>query len=527
MWRSWAVVAAIAATVGIVAMVADVQFFNVDDPELTTSPAPIPVAPADTPTSVPTSAPTPISTPAPTQAPDPTPTPEPTPTPYPGWVDPATAGQPVSGMPGLLTFRGNPTRTFYGTGPAPQSPEVLWRFTGTPERDLCSLTTWEAGTTLWCGAGWTGQPAVIEWDERTWVIAGTYTPGVHFLDAATGEQIMPEFVVGDLVKGSVTVDPDGYPLVYFGSRDNYLRIIAFDREEPVELWSVHAEDFPPVLWNDDWDGAGLVLNDHLFQGGENSHFFIAKLNRSFGADGLVTIDPEVVFSNAGWDDELLSVVTDGNISIETGMTVVGNTLYFANSGGLVQGWDISGVADGQDPERVFRYWAGDDVDATVVADAEGFLYVGVEYERGNTRSQELGQMLKLDPSAEDPLVWGTDLRNADIDGVWATPALTDEMVYVPTNAGFLYGLSRDTGEIVWFKRMGGPVWSSPVVIDEVLMQSDCAGNIYAFDVSDPAVEPPEIWRISLGGCIEATPAVWDGVIYVADRVGGFYAIGDP
>ncbi len=519
-------VAAIAATVGIVAVVAVVQYFNVDDPELTTSPAPIPVAPADTPTSVPTTAPAPISTPAPIQVPDPTPTPEPTPTPYPGWVDPATAGKPVSGMPGLLTFRGNPTRTFYGTGPAPQSPEVLWRFTGTPERDLCSLTTWEAGTTLWCGAGWTGQPAVIEWDERTWVIAGTYTPGVHFLDAATGEQIMPEFVVGDLVKGSVTVDPDGYPLVYFGSRDNYLRIIAFDREEPVELWSVHAEDFPPVLWNDDWDGAGLVLNDHLFQGGENSHFFIAKLNRSFGPDGLVAIDPEVVFSNAGWDDELLSVVTDGNISIETGMTVVGNTLYFANSGGLVQGWDISGVADGQDPERVFRYWAGDDVDATVVADAEGFLYVGVEYERGNTRSQELGQMLKLDPAAEEPLVWGTDLRNADIDGVWATPALTDKMVYVPTNAGFLYGLSRETGEIVWSKRMGGPVWSSPVVIDDVLMQSDCAGNIYAFDVSDPAVEPPEIWRISLGGCIEATPAVWDGVIYVADRVGGFYAIGD-
>ena len=521
-------VAVIAAAVGIVAVVADVQFFDVDDPQLTTTPASVP-PPATAPTStkpplpVPTSARTPSASPSAT----PTPTPVPTPTPYPGWVDPATAGQPYGLVPGLLTFRGNPTRTFYGTGPAPRSPEVLWRFTGTPERDLCSLTSWEAGTTLWCGSGWTGQPAVVEWwDDRTWVIVGAYTPGVHFLDAATGEQLLPEFLVGDLVKGSVTVDPDGYPLVYFGSRDNYFRILAFDRSEPVELWSMHANEVSPVLWNDDWDGASLVLDDYLFQGGENSHFFIIRLNRGYGADGLATVDPEVVFSSPGWDDELLNAVADGNVSIEAGMTVVGNTLYFANSGGLVQGWDISGVADGQDPERVFRYWAGDDVDATVVADAEGFLYVGVEYERGNTRSQELGQMLKLDPSAEDPLVWGTDLRNADIDGVWATPALTDEMVYVPTNAGFLYGLSRDTGEIVWFKRMGGPVWSSPVVIDEVLMQSDCAGNIYAFDVSDPAVEPPEIWRISLGGCIEATPAVWDGVIYVADRVGGFYAIGD-
>ncbi len=522
--------AAVGVVVVIIAVSADVRFFGDSDTELTTSPASVPLTPATTPATTTTATPSPDPTPAPTPiatpSPAPTPTPIPTPTPYPGWVDPATAGQPYGSVTGLLTFRGNPTRTFYGTGPAPRAPEVLWRFTGTPERDLCSLTTWAAGTTLWCGAGWTGQPAVVEWDDRTWVVAGMYTPAVHFLDAATGEQILPEFLVGDLIKGSVTVDPDGYPLVYFGSRDNEFRIIAFDRDEPVELWSLHANSVSPVLWNDDWDGAALVLNDYLFQGGENSHLHIAKLNRRYGPDGLVTVDPELVFTAPGWDSELLDAVVDGNVSIEGGMTVVGNTLYFANSGGLVQGWDISGLADGQDPERVFRYWAGDDVDATVVADADGFLYVGVEYERANTRSQELGQMLKLDPSADDPLVWGTDLRNAFPDGVWATPALTDAMVYVPTNAGFLYGLSRGTGEIIWSKRLAAPVWSSPVVVDDVLIQGDCGGVIYGYDISDPSVEPPELWRISLGGCVEATPAVWNGVVYVADRVGGFYAFGD-
>ncbi len=517
-------IAAIAAAVGIVAVVAEGQLFDVDDPELTTSMVSRLPTPAGTPTSAPAPTPRPVSTLLPTAPP--VPTPSPVPTPYPGWVDPATAGQPSSGMPGLLTFRGNPTRTFYGTGPVPQSPEVLWRFTGTSERDLCSLTSWEAGTTLWCGAGWTGQPAVIEWDDRTWVVAGTYAPAVHFLDAATGEQLLSEFVVGDLIKGSVTVDPDGYPLVYFGSRDNYFRIIAFDRDEPVELWSIHANDFSPVLWNNDWDGASLILDDYLFQGGENSHFYIAKLNRSFGSDGLVTVDPEMVFTSPGWDEELLNAVGDGNVSIEGGMTVVGNTLYFANSGGLVQGWDITGLADGQDPERVFRYWAGDDVDATVVADADGFLYIGVEYERGTARSQELGQVIKLDPSADDPLVWGTDLRNAATDGVWATPALTDEMVYAPTHAGFLYGLRRDTGEVVWSKRLAGPVWSSPVVVDDVLIQGDCGGDIYGYDISLPWVDPPELWRVSLDGCVEATPAVWNGVLYVGARDGGFYAIGD-
>ena len=525
-WRTWAAVAALAAVVGVVAVVVERQFSAADAPVLTIAATAGLAAPVDSPAPAPAPIPTQPVTPASADPVGTTPTPAPTPTPYPGWVDPASVGQPADGAPGLLTFRGNPTRTFYGTGPAPRSPEVLWRFTGNAERDLCSLTSWAGGNTLWCGAGWTGQPAVIEWDERTWVIAGTYAPAVYFLDADTGEQLRPEFAVGDLIKGSVTVDPDGYPLVYFGARDDYFRIIAFDRPEPVELWSVHATEMSPVLWNDDWDGAALVLDDYLFQGGENSHFFIAKLNRGFGSDGLATVDPEIVFSSPGWDDELLAAVADGNVSIEGGMTVVGNTLYFANSGGLVQGWDIIGLADGQDPERVFRYWAGDDVDATVVADGQGHLYVGVEYERGNSRSQELGQLLKLDPSAEDPLVWGADLRNADIDGVWATPALTDEMVYAPTNAGFLYGLRADTGEIVWRKPMAGPVWSSPVVVDDLLIQADCGGTVRAYDISQPGVEPPEAWRVSLGGCVEATPAMWDGVLYVAARDGAVYAIGD-
>ena len=528
MWKAWAAAAAIAAVVAVVAVVVDRQFFSEEDAVLITAPLSVTPSPATSPSPAPTPSSPSTTAPSPIDSPvsSPTPTAVPTPDPYLGWVDPATVGLPVSATPGILTFRGNPTRTFYGTGPAPQSPGRLWRFTGSAELDLCSLTAWEAGTTLWCGSGWTGQPAVLEWEDRTWVIAGTFAPAVHFLDAATGEQLLPEFVVGDLIKGSVTVDPDGYPLVYFGARDDYFRIIAFDRDEPVELWSVHANDMSPVLWNDDWDAAALVLNDYLFQGGENSHFFIAKLNRGFGPDGLVTIDPEIVFTSPGWDEELLDAVGDGNVSIESGMTLVGNTLYFANSGGLVQGWDVTGLADGIDPVRVFRFWAGDDVDATVVADADGFLYVGVEYERGNARSQELGQVLKLDPAADEPLVWGADLRNADIDGVWATLALTDEMVYVPTHAGYLYGLNRETGEVVWSKRLTGPMWSSPVVVDNLLIQGDCSGTVFAYDISNPWVEPPQAWRISLEGCVEATPAVWNGVLYVGARGGALYAIGD-
>jgi outer membrane protein assembly factor BamB len=446
--------------------------------------------------------------------------------PYDGWVDPASVGRPYGTVEGSTTFRGNPTRTYYGRGPVPTDPMVKWVFPGDGST-LCSESTVGGETTQWCGTGWTGQPAVFDRDGRRWVVFGSYAPAVHFLDADSGAQILPDFPVSDLIKGSVTIDPDGYPLVYFGSRDGKFRIVSFDGLEARELWSLAADEVSPTLWNDDWDGVGLVLDDYLFEGGENSQLHIVKLNRGVGPEGEVTVDPELVFNAPGWDDELLAAVGDQNVSIESSIAISGNTLYFANSGGLVQGWDITGLAEGIDPERTFRYWAGDDVDATVVVDEDGFLYVGVEYERGNSRSLEVGQLIKLDPSLpEDPLVWSVPAQTRLPDGVWATPAIHEDLVVAPTNEGFLKGVDRETGAVRWEKKLQGPVWSSPVVVDDVLIQADCEGLIHAYDLSDTAIDPPELWRFALPWCIESTPTVLDGVIYVGHRRGEFWAISD-
>jgi len=446
--------------------------------------------------------------------------------PYDGWVNPASVGRQFGSVDGSLTFRGNPTRTYHGRGPVPTDPEAKWVFPA-DGTTLCSESTVGGETTQWCGTGWTGQAAVFDREGQRWVIFGSYAPAVHFLDAATGERLLPDFPVGDLIKGSVTVDPDGFPLVYFGSRDGQFRIVSFDGSEPRELWSLAADDVSPTLWNDDWDGVSLVVDDYLFEGGENSQLHIVKLNRGYDAEGGVTVDPELVFNAPGWDDELLVDVGDQNVSIESSVAISGNTLWFANSGGLVQGWDITGLKAGEDPERIFRYWAGDDIDSTVVIDEEGFLYVGVEYERGNSRSLEVGQLLKLDPSRpDDPLVWSIPAQTRLPDGVWATPAVHGDVVIAPTNEGFLKAVDRETGELRWEKKLQGPVWSSPVVVDEVLIQADCEGLIHAYDLSDTTVEPPELWRFALPWCIESTPTLLDGVIYVGHRRGEFWAISD-
>jgi outer membrane protein assembly factor BamB len=455
------------------------------------------------------------------------------PVPYDGWSNPALVGQPYpdASVEGLLTFRGNPTRTFHGRGPVPADPAISFRHP--EEGGMCRESTNLGETKVWCGMGWTGQPAVFERDGRTWLVFGAYDGAVHFLDAETGEELLPPFPTGDLIKGSVTVDPDGHPLVYVGSRDNEYRILSIEGDEAVELWSMDAADFAPILWNDDWDSSGLVIDDHLFVGGENSRFVIVALNRGVEPDGTTTVDPEVVFDVAAWDEDLLSLLGDETVSIEVSPTIVGSTLYFTNSGGLVQGYDIAGLADGAEPTRTFRFWMGDDTDASIVADADGMLYVAAEYERAATveRADAVGQLVKLDPSVdvaagEDPLVWSWSDDGTRPGGIWTTPAVADGVVYVGTNGGRLVAVSAATGTELWSTRLPGPLWSSPTIVDGVLIVGDCAGDLHAYDLQAGGAEPPELWTVSLGGCIEATPAVWDGRIYVGSRDGALYALAD-
>jgi outer membrane protein assembly factor BamB len=440
-------------------------------------------------------------------------------------ADPRRFGTPYSDtVPGLLTFRGNPSRSYHGQGPVPRdAATIAWQF---PGGAMCHASSEFGETKTWCGMGWTGQPAVFERAGRTWLVFGAYDANVHFVDANTGERILDDFPTGDIIKGSVTIDPEGYPLVYAGSRDNFLRVLAFDGTEARELWSLDARSIEPRRWNDDWDGSPIVLGDLLIEGGENSQFHVIKLNRGYDANGAVTVAPQLVFNVPGWDDELLQAIGDTMVSIEGSVAVWNDIVYFANSGGLVQGWDLGPLRRGDGvPTRTFRFWTGDDTDASIVVDEDGFLYIGAEYERSTSRSNDVGQLFKLDPSRpDDPIVWSVSTPKVDEGGTWSSAAVIGSTVLWPTRPGQVFAVNRETGEVRWNLDLNGPIMGSPVVVDGVWLQGDCAGNLHAFDLRDPRIAPSELWSINLGGCVEATPAVWKGRIYVGSRGGLLYAL---
>lgn len=444
----------------------------------------------------------------------------------------ATPGPINTSFRGITTFRGNATRSYYGEGPVPMNPVIRWH---SPESGgLCSTSADQFGSRVWCGTGWTGQPNVIVRDDGMIEIReGAYDGHYHFLNGRTGRAIRPELVTGDLAKGSATSDPQGYPLYYAGSRDNLFRIIALDRASPTVLWSINSQTtVSRPLWNSDWDGAALVIGDYLLEGGENSWLYVVKLNRSYDDQGKVQVDPEMVATIPGFDDQLLFDLGDEEVSIENSVAFRDGVVYFANSGGLVQGWDISDLLQGGTKyHRVFRFWTGDDTDGSIVIDDEGALYVASEYQRFNARGQQLGQLMKLDPAhPNDPVVWSipaTEIGFEGAGGSWSTPALYGDYVYFTTAAGRVLEVSRRSGKVVWELDIGSPAIASPVVVDGVLIQGDCTGALYAWDVSDPTNRPPRLWTLQLPGCVESTPAVWHGWLYVGTRAGQLYGIADP
>jgi putative pyrroloquinoline-quinone binding quinoprotein/putative pyrroloquinoline-quinone-binding quinoprotein len=436
-------------------------------------------------------------------------------------------------FPGLTTFRGNATRSYSGEGPVPKHPAILWRYPRTGKMCLRSesLGNWK----VWCGTGWTGQPNVIQQkDGRVEVRFGAYDGQYHFLSGRTGVPVRPALRTGDLAKGSATSDPDGFPLYYAGSRDNRLRVVALDRANPTVLWSVDANrSVPRKVWNDDWDGAPLIIGDYLLEGGENSWFYVIRLNRHYNRMGYVEVEPRFVMRVPGFDQQLFRDLKDRDVGIENSVAFRNGIVYFANSGGLVQGWDIRDVLRGGSTyRRVFRFWVGDNVDASIVIDRKGYLYVAQHAERNVTRinrlAEVLGTLIKLDPrNPRRPVVWSAYIGSRGPgSGILSTPALYKGVVYVMDAQGGLVAVDQTTGKILYELDLPGPTWMSPVATNNQLLVGDCSGTLHNYDISQRRKAPRELWRLELPGCIESTPAVWKGMIWVGTRDGGMYGIGN-
>jgi outer membrane protein assembly factor BamB len=162
-------------------------------------------------------------------------------------------------------------------------------------------------------------------------------------------------------------------------------------------------------------------------------------------------------------------------------------------------------------------------------------------------------------SAVDAVAGTTRWQVLTGGAVAATPAVVYGMVYISSSDGYLYALDAATGAERW-RREIGPVWASPVVVDDIIYvttgeahaapavdsQTVYVGGGFGTDlVAVDAATGEERWRFPLQVAglyavdaasgqqhwhvptqrgVNSAPAVADGMVYVGDFDHRLYAV---
>lgn len=456
-------------------------------------------------------------------------------------------------LPGLSGFRGGNYRTgaTYGSvNVVNKKLEAVW------DRDISSLPKGSSGA--WTGAGWTGQPLVVQWDEETKaimnlkpaakakkdlveVIYATLDGHIYFYDLQTGEYTRDPLNVGMAFKGSGALDPRGYPILYVGSGDR-----TRERKEPrmfiISLIDCsimyeygHEKEFNFRSWRA-FDASPLVdaETDTLIWPGENGLLYTIKLNTSYNKSaGTLSINPDKPVINRYMTD-LNKDDYSNNLGMENSPILVENYLYMGDNRGMYFCVDINTM------KLVWAQEIKDDLNATAVFewgnDGKGYLYLGTSMEYADGTSY----MYKLD-AATGEIVWVKTCDNIVYNknvsgGTLSSPLLgkkgtaLEGMIFfhiakTPSEyEGTMLAMDTDTGDIIWKKTMKY-AWSSPVAIysddgNAYILLFDSVGKGHLMDPKTGA----DLSVVETGSNVEASPAVFNDMIVVGTRGEKVYGI---
>ncbi len=439
---------------------------------------------------------------------------------------------------GITAFRGNHYRNTASYGVADieyGKLEKIW------EVNIGYIDTWT-------GVGWTGQPAIVKWPTDTKVIMNinpekklkenlkeviyaTLDGNIYFLDLDDGSRTRAPINTGFPIKGSVSVDPRGYPILYTGqgintnsnvSSDFKFRI--FNLIDQSLLYSFTGNDrYAYRNWGA-FDSNTIIdaASDTMIQAGENGIIYTAELNTNYNPNkGTLSIDPQ--FTNYRYTSPY-----GVDIGVENSPAVYRNLMYFIDNTGFLQCIDLNTL------KPVWVHYVNDDTDSTIVieeiSDQEVYIYtaceVDLQKESGYTYIRKFNALTgrklweKSVKCYYDPYVNG---------GVLATPAIGEynvsNLIFFniaktgnTSGNGLLYAMDKNTGDVVWQSQLDFYCWSSPVIVYDYqgngyLIICDSGGRMILYN----ALTGKILDTINLGSNMEGSPAVYDNMIVIGTR----------
>jgi outer membrane protein assembly factor BamB len=88
--------------------------------------------------------------------------------------------------------------------------------------------------------------------------------------------------------------------------------------------------------------------------------------------------------------------------------------------------------------------------------------------------------IKWQFAVDDALVYTAPYTRKVSKTVETSPVLSGNAIYFGASDGNLYGLNKDSGELLWKHRTGAPVLASVALSGNTLVAVDFGGNVYAF-----------------------------------------------
>jgi len=458
-------------------------------------------------------------------------------------------GEEYSFLEGITAFRGNNFRDTASWGYANITNA---KFGSTWNRTTASLAGAEGR--MWTGHGWTGQPLIVRWPIETravmtnmhrWakeqedlveVIYAAMDGYVYFQELETGKDTRDRLFLGWTFKGSGSLDPRGYPLLYVGAGDNNAkgaaRILIVSLIDGSVLHEFGFNDrFAPRSWHAA-DSSPLVdaENDRLIYPSENGTIYILDLNTDYDIEnGTISINPETV--KWRYRGKRSNINNQFWLGIENSISVYEGYAYFADNGGHTLCLNLNTL------ETV---WAHDSLDDTnnspvfSIEDQRAYIYISTGFHggwRASANSTAVVPIWKLDAETGE-IVWQVDYYCYTVSGVsggvQGTIALgkhdLEDLIFVPVartpagGTGVLAAISKSSGEIVWEFQTGRYSWSSPVCVytedgKGYIVYNTANGEMYLLD----GLTGEQKDKISIGSLVEASPAVFENTIVIGTR----------
>ncbi len=448
---------------------------------------------------------------------------------------------------GVLTFRSDSFRRNAAFGTAEISEDkmsILW------QSEIGSLKT--ADGTLY-GVGWTGQPAIVKWsrdvreimnisDEKKAVTAlkevifSAQDGKVYFLDLNDGQQTRDPISVGYPLKGSVSVDTSGKPMISFGQGVSKM---AGGKTGAIGFYLYNLIDCKQLMFingrkgdnqkqygsNGAFDGSSLMLwnADAMVIAGENGLFYTVKLNTDFAYESdpaTLTVNPSTVYLRSKAEK-----AKDSQVSIESSIAMYDHYVYMADNYGALRCVDVNTMS------TVWAADMGDNTDAAIALDFddEGSLWLYT----GNTNASRLGSKKNVSARRINAMTgeidWTFEIKckqdkKTEQSGFKASPVIgensIDHLVIFTANkvdegGSTIVALNKETGEVAWQYHLNAEAISSPVAVyneagDAWLIQADKEGTLHMLDAQSGAY----LSSLDLGGEIQGSPAVYKDTLVI-------------